>query len=183
MRHLGRLVLKTVTTMPTNPQDGELYFDATERRMKVYSAAISQWITSNNVVDYSNNQNATVLTLYPPGISQIVTVGTLLAPTAEIGGGAARTYYDCSNVSNIRLITQVSVAVLNSTMKAEYSLNDGTTWAQLYPSFSTATSGYKKLSWVAIPAAAKADILIRTTFTVTTVAGTLGTQGITIQLK
>jgi hypothetical protein len=87
------------------------------------------------------------------------------ADTEIMGSTRQRVWSDLSNAVEARLTLRVATAgATGSTIRAQYSTDNGATWADLGTSVAidvTGTNANAKSGWVALPGAAKTDVLIR----------------------
>ncbi len=94
------------------------------------------------------------------------TVSVFTNPGSLVEMAGRRVQMDLVQATQCRVQTNVViVGATGSTLRVQFSTDGGTTWAEFGAladvSLSTASTGFKTTAWLALPAAAKADILLR----------------------
>ncbi len=94
------------------------------------------------------------------------TVSIFTNPGSLLEMAGRRVQVDLGRATQFRVQTNVViVGATGSTLRIQFSADGGTTWQEFGAladvSLSTASTGFKTTAWLALPAAAKADILLR----------------------
>lgn len=91
--------------------------------------------------------------------------GWSTGPTELFGTSNYRFLVDLSNYTEARLLMNVTTAVANGTLRAQYSTDGGSSWNYLDggtgPELTPSSTGVKTSSWVTLDAGALTEVLLR----------------------